>query len=262
MAANETSQFDSPTSGRRRPRRFHRFKYAGVLLLCYVGIAYLALPYSWTILSPRSSFYDDPCVTESTDGHPGDPVNIAMIGTDAELSEAMHVAHWYTADPLGVRSDVAIVADVVLDREYDTAPVSVLRLFGREEDVAFEQPVGHNPLHRHHVRFWKSSDVHTDGRPVWYGAASYDRGIGVSHTTGQVTHHINADVDTERDYVMSTMQEASALSEQFSVPYFHRTLIGRNAGGDSWHTDGTLRVGVIISTVNGTSPQVMEHEVR
>ena len=35
-------------------------------------------------------------------------------------------------------------------------------------------------------------------RPVWLGAATFDRSVGVSHYTGAITHHIDADIDAER----------------------------------------------------------------
>ena len=33
--------------------------------------------------------------------------------------------------------------------------------------------------------------------------------------------------------------------EAYAVEDFHKTRTGRNGGGDPWHTDGDLRVGVI-----------------
>src|SRR5437868_5592951 len=83
-----------------------------------------------------------------------------------------------------------------LRRPYDGAPVSSLYLFGRKEDLAFEQPVGDDPRHRHHVRFWQTDKL-DDGRPVWVGSAVFDRRVGLSRTTGQVTHVTAADVDAE-----------------------------------------------------------------
>jgi len=75
-------------------------------------------------------------------------------------------------------------------------------LFGRHQDLAFEQEVSRSAGERHHVRFWRTP-LRTDGdRPVWIGSAAFDRSAGLSHTTGQVTHHIAADVDAERDTVM------------------------------------------------------------
>src|SRR5271168_2343313 len=44
-----------------------------------------------------------------------------------------------------------IVADSVLRRPDDDAPVSNLFLFGRKQDLAFEQPVGGGPRRRHHL---------------------------------------------------------------------------------------------------------------
>src|SRR6185369_11715834 len=102
----------------------------------------------------------------------------------------MLAAGWHAADPLGLRSDLEIAADTVLARPYEDAPVSNLYLFGRKEDLAFEQPAGDDPRRRHHVRFWKSSKVDDQGRPAWVGSATYDQRVGLSHTTGQITHHI------------------------------------------------------------------------
>ena len=124
--------------------------------------------------------------------------------------------------------------------------MSNLFLFGRKEDLAFEQPVGGNPRKRHHVRFWKTANKATDGRPIWIGSASYDERVGLSHTTGQITHHISPDVDAERDHLFANLKQAGRLSEECAVDGFHEQLEGRNGGGDPWHTDGKLKVGVIV----------------
>jgi LssY C-terminus len=44
------------------------------------------------------------------------------------------------------------------------------------------------------VRFWRWDKLF-DERPVWFGAATFDERVGLSYTTGQVTHHIGPDVD-------------------------------------------------------------------
>ena len=157
----------------------------------------------------------------------------------------MQTAGWFPADPLGLRSDLKIAADTVLKRPYDDAPVSSLFLFGRKEDLAFEQAVGDNPRHRHHVRFWQSDRADPDGRPVWVGSAVYDRRVGLSHTTGQVTHVTAADVDAERDYLFQCLEQSGGLAERYAVDDFHKVREGKNGGGDPWRTDGRLFVGVI-----------------
>lgn len=219
----------------------------GVILLVLYGVAaYLIVPSLWTRYVRRHPSLDDiPGVTHTRAGIPGDPLNVALIGTENDVKRIMLAAGWYPADPLTLRSCLAIAADTVLKRPFDDAPVSNLYLFGRKEDLAFEQPVGNNPRKRHHVRFWRSEKRDPDGRPVWLGSATFDSRVGLSHTTGQITHHIDANVDAERDHLFDTLEATGDLSEVYSVAGFHKKLKGRNGGGDPWHTDGALRVGVI-----------------
>jgi hypothetical protein len=214
----------------------------------YLAVAYLIVPQAWKTLDRHHPSFDDhPRITTTGDGHAGDPLNVGLIGTETEVKEIMQTAKWYEADPLGLRSDFRIGADTVLRRPYDEAPVSKLFLFGRKEDLAFEQPVGDNPAHRHHVRFWRTGEVDEDERPVWIGSASYDKHVGLSRTTGQVTHHIAADVDAEREHVLATLEQTHGLIETYKERGFQTTLEGRNGGGDRWYTDGDLWVGVIAA---------------
>jgi hypothetical protein len=128
------------------------------LVLVWLVAAYLLAPLAWKWFAWRHPTFDDsPRITQTGDHHPGDPLNVALVGTQVELEGAMQAAGWYKAAALGVKSDLKIAADTVLSRPDVTAPVSNLFLFGRKEDLAFEQPVGNNPRHRHHVRFWKTA---------------------------------------------------------------------------------------------------------
>jgi hypothetical protein len=68
--------------------------------------------------------------------------------------------------------------------------------------------------------------------------------VGLSHTTGQITHHIAADVDAERDHLFRDLEQTHDLTEMYVVDDFHKIRAGRNGGGDPWHTDGKLYVGV------------------
>jgi hypothetical protein len=90
-------------------------------------------------------------LTHTGRGIPGDPLNIALVGSEADVVAAMNAAGWRDAAPLGFRSDERIIVDTVLDKPDPTAPVSNLFLFGRKEDRAFEKPIGHSPRERNHV---------------------------------------------------------------------------------------------------------------
>jgi hypothetical protein len=216
------------------------------ILATWLVIAYVVSPLVWKRYTHRHpSFAADPRITKTSDGHPGDPLNVALVGSEEQVKAIMQAAGWFPAAKLGLKSDLKIAADTVLSRADDEAPVSNLYLFGRKEDLAFEQPVGKSPRQRHHVRFWKTERVADDGRPVWIGSASYDERVGLSHTTGQITHHISPNVDEERDHLFDDLKQTGELEESYTVDGFHTELEGRNGGGDRWHTDGNLMVGVI-----------------
>jgi hypothetical protein len=225
----------------------------GLVLTWLVG-AYLVAPLIWKRYERRHPAINElPGITQTGDHHPGDPINVALIGSEDDLQHILLAAGWYPADPITLRSSLKIAIGTVLRRAYDDAPVSSLFLFGRKQDLAFEMPVGNDPRRRHHVRFWKSDKVDAAGRPAWGGAATYDERVGLSHTTGQITHHISGDVDNERDHLMKTLEDSGDLIDVYSIDGFHKILSGRNGGNDLWHTDGRLIVGTIKPMADATS---------
>jgi hypothetical protein len=225
----------------------------GAVLLLYLLTAYVVLPLAWKRdVARHPALFKGPRITHTVDGIPGDPVNVALEGSEADVIRSMRATQWYPADPITLRSSLRIAVDSVLRDPDDEAPVSTLLLFGRKQDLAFEQPMGDSPRQRHHVRFWRWDRLE-DGREVWFGAATYDERVGLSHTTGQVTHHIGPDIDAERDRIISQLQQAGLTQEVYWMPAFHSELQGRNGGGDPWHTDGRLGVAVLRSLTNAPS---------
>jgi hypothetical protein len=221
-----------------------------VVLVVWLFAAYLVLPAGWKVYAKHYPAIDaSERITQTGDHHPGDPLNVALIGTPEQLDAIMKAAGWYPAAALGIKSDLKIAADTVLSRPDVEAPVSSLFLFGRKEDAAFEQPVGDNPRHRHHVRFWKLDEPAKDGRPIWIGSAVYDQHVGLSRTTGQITHVTAPDVDAERDYLFECLEKSGDLAKHEVITGFHTKLEGRNGGGDPWRTDGDLYLGEISEKI-------------
>lgn len=215
------------------------------ILISYFLVAYILAPLAWKRYARLHPALDAaPTITLTGFDHPGDPLNVVLIGSREQLEKIMLAAKWFPADPLSIRSDLRIADDTLLKRSYDKAPVSNLFLFGRKEDLAFEQPVGGNPSQRHHVRFWQAAAVDEQNRPLWFGSATYDDRVGLSHTTGQITHHISGDVDAERDHILKTLQQTGGLTVAY-VADFQPNHTGKNGGGDPWKTDGRLGVGTI-----------------
>jgi hypothetical protein len=168
---------------------------------------------------------------------------------------AMQAAGWYPADPVTARTAVEIAGSVLLDRPYRRAPISPLFYLGRPEDLAFEKPDGQSADRRHHVRLWQVLDKGQENRPVWLGDATFDRGVGVSHYTGAITHHISADIDAERSLLASDLEAAQMVDAKYQVTGIGVTLAGRNGGGDSYFTDGEVWVlRLVVACQKRTTP--------
>lgn len=217
----------------------------GLFFVVWIIVAYLALPRLHRILS--SIYVPNYFIgrTRTADGILSDPVNLAVRGSEEQLHKVMGAAGWNLADDITPRSAWKMVTTVLRRKSYPNAPVSPAFLFGRKQDFAYQQEVDNNPNQRHHVRFWRCPKgwlLPGGHRVDWLAAGTYDRSIGVSLFTFQLTHRIDEDTDIERDYIIQTVQDSSepvrvAILKDFSSGYH-----SRNGGGDSIRTDGDLPI--------------------
>ncbi len=160
-----------------------------------------------------------PNFTVTGDGLPGDPVNLALVGTFGQLRAAFAAAGWVEADSLGLASSWRMARAFVLNTPYPTAPFSTLYLFGRGHDIGFEKAIDNSPRRRHHVRFWAQSSsgvqtadfwLNTDRpndleRVLWVGAGTRDTGFSLTQLTFQITHATDSDTNAERDYIIDQL---------------------------------------------------------
>jgi len=138
----------------------------------------------------------------------------------------------------------------------------VSRLFyeGRREDLAFEKPVGKSADRRHHVRFWEVLKEGEEGRPVWLGAVTFDRDVGISRFTGQITHHIAPDIDAERDGLTDDLKAAKVVEAIYEVSGIGPTLVAWNGEGDRYYTDGEIKISRLVAGCNTKSETTVELE--
>jgi hypothetical protein len=230
-----------------------------VLVVFWLVLAYLTLPRLNRILS--AIYVPDYFIgrTRTSDGLLGDPLNLAFRGSGEQLLTALRRAGWIMADPVGLASSVRIITSTLTGRSYPEAPVSPLLLFGRPQDAAFQQEVSGNPAQRHHVRVWRTPPgwlLPGGHRVDWLAGGTYDRRVGLSLFTLQVTHKIDADIDVERDFVVASLRVAEPATTVEPLVDFTTGYHSRNGGGDTVHTDGTLPV-VDLSAVTplpGSAP--------
>lgn len=181
--------------------------------------------------------------TKTSDGLLGDPINLAFYGTRENIIKAFEASGWHVADDLDIKSSFKIALASVLAKSYPTAPVSSLFLFSNKQDLAFEREIHGNPRKRHHIRLWKTpEDWYLPGgfKADWLAAATYDRNVGLSLFTLQITHKIDANIDKERDFVIDSLNTEKTIENVNVIKHFTNSYHGRNGGGDKIFTDGSL----------------------
>ncbi len=211
----------------------------------WATLAYLILPRVHRMLT--ALYVPDYFIgrAKTSTGLLGDPINIAFDGSDTDIEDALAKAGWTKADPVSLASSWKIIVTTLTRRSYPQAPVSPLFLFGRQQNFAYQQEVHDSPAKRHHIRVWKCPPNWPlpGGKEVgWLGAATFDRRVGLSLFTLQVTHKIAPDTDVERDHVLKSLENSTPgikvqVLERFSTAYH-----ARNGGGDTIETDGNLPV--------------------
>ena len=170
-----------------------------------------------------------PSYTITGDGLPGDPVNLALIGTLPQLRAAFATLGWSEADRLGVASSWRMIRAFVLNSPYPTAPFSTLYLFGRGQDIGFQKAIDDSPRRRHHIRFWALSQTRaqetwgtadfwtTTDRPrdndrvLWVGAGTRDTGLSLTRLSFQITHATDSDTNVERDYIVAELIKSRSI---------------------------------------------------
>jgi hypothetical protein len=208
--------------------------------------AYFLVPLLWRHYEHQKGLAGLTMLTRTRDEIPADPINVGAVGSEEDLLCAMHAAQWFPADPVTLRSSIEIIGSVVLDRPYHEAPVSPLYCQGKRQDFAFQKPAGRSADRRHHVRFWKVLDRGEEGRAVWLGAATFDRGVGFSHKDGRITHHIGSNIDADRDLLTTDLIAARVVASIYQVTGIGPTIDGRNGGGDLYYTDGEIKISVLV----------------
>jgi hypothetical protein len=212
----------------------HRLPWILALGLTYGVAAYVILPrvvrLSLRILQRRHV----PRFTTTGDGLPGDPVNIALIGTFEQLRKAFATVGWAEADQLGLKSSWGMIQAFVFNKPYPTAPFSTLYLFGRGQDIGFQKAINNSPRKRHHIRFWalnlaragysmenasfwrNASRPPANARVLWIGAGTKDTGISLTQLTFQITHATDSDTNAERDYIIGELSSRQVIEDPTS----------------------------------------------
>ncbi|MGA7414839.1 MAG: LssY C-terminal domain-containing protein [Bryobacteraceae bacterium] len=171
---------------------------------------------------------------------PSDVTNLMFVGTREEIAAAFRAAGWKEAERSSFHSQIRLIRAVGESGGYTSAPMSQLLLDGTPADMSWEKGLN-DVSKRHHIRIWKQS-VTWQGQEVWVGAATRDVDFAVLRAGKALSHHIDENVDAEREKVVFDLQFTSCAklvdwTERAQVPN-----ATRNGTGDPVTTDAQLAV--------------------
>jgi hypothetical protein len=193
------------------------------------------------LLSPQL-FADVPRRVGDLQGNPGDMVNYALIGTQDQVTKAFAAAGWVQVDKTTQDAVVHGLISTLSHAAYTEMPMSTLYLFGRSQDLSYARA---DPLAvaaiRHHLRVWKTTQT-VGGEPLWVGSATHDNGFEKDQRNGGVTHHIDANVDQERDFLEQSFSGAGVIAGAAYVMPANPLTTARTATGGSFESDGRIVV--------------------
>lgn len=191
-----------------------------------------------TDIIPAFGTYTLPKYTEDIFGNPAEPVNLIIIARNGdELTTAFTEAGWEKADPVSIDSLLRALKALLTNGAYGGDPVTPAFWHAQVNDFGFEKSTGTNGIHsRHHLRLWKTSLQTLDGKSIYVGDSSYDIGIKWG-----ITHKIAPDVDTERELVVSDLQQSPMVASHLKV-HLVDPVLGKNFTGDQFFTDGNAYI--------------------
>lgn len=175
----------------------------------------------------------------------GDMVNFVLVGSQEQVQSALTAANWHVADIDNKEAVMKAVLETYQKQDYLAMPMSQLYLFGRKQDFGYELAQAYSVVaSRHHFRIWKAPST-WNGQNLWAGAGTHDIGFEKDQRNGSVTHKIDPAVDSERDNIGSTLQQAGKVK---SMSYYlppDPVQGAKNATGGGYHSDGRILVIVL-----------------
>jgi hypothetical protein len=193
------------------------------------------------LLSPQL-FANIPRRVGDLQGDPGDMVNFALIGDQQQVTKAFAAAGWVQVDKTTQDAVVHGLISTLSHEAYTEMPMSTLYLFGRSQDLSFARatPLAVAAI-RHHLRVWKTTET-VGGEQFWVGSATHDDGFEKDQRNGGITHHIDADVDQERDFLQQSFAGAGVLAGSAYVLPSNPLTTAKTATGGSFQSDGRIVV--------------------
>lgn len=177
--------------------------------------------------------------TQRIIGGQGEPLSFIITApNDQSFIDTFKKAKWHLADKVGFFSTLKTAKAVLLNQNYQHAPMTPCFWNNKVNNFNFEKSTELNTTRqRHHCRFWTVPITTSHNKKIYVGIASFDIGL---KWLGLI-HRIESKIDKERETLFSDLRHVMPKMEFKKIKFVGQTT-GRNNFGDKFTTDGKVYI--------------------
>jgi hypothetical protein len=161
--------------------------------------------------------------TTTPRGLDADFVNLAFVGSSAQIADAFQAAGWKRSEAMSRQVAFREINAFLMLRNYPHGPISRQLLQGEPSDSSWEKGVD-SIAKRDHLRIWSTPET-WKGEPVWLSASTRDVGARLSIRKRRFVHIVDPNIDEERERVVRDLTLAGCVDavdevSRPAVPHF------------------------------------------
>ncbi len=178
--------------------------------------------------------------TSTPKGGEADVVNLAFVGSAAQLANAFEAAGWKRGEAMSGRAVLHEINAFMMERNNSSGPMSRQLLQGEPSDSTWEKGLD-SLAKRDHARIWSIAGT-WKGQPIWLSASTRDIDATLSFRKVRFVHEIDPNVDHERQRIVRDLLLAGCVNtvENEERPEMPRTMV--NWANAELRTDGAIAV--------------------
>jgi undecaprenyl-diphosphatase len=171
--------------------------------------------------------------TETITWRKTEPINfIFIVKNEDDLIKSFENSWWEEADRLWKNSIIKTWKAIIMNTQYDTAPITPLYWNKKIQILWFQKLTKEeNIRYRHHIRIWKS-DYKIWKNYIYFGCWVYDDWL----KWWIITHKIDPNLDKERDYTFNDLFFTGFI-KKFELIILENTFKWTNFSWDKFFTD-------------------------
>lgn len=181
--------------------------------------------------------YENPYLkyTETITWRKTEPINfIFLVKHENDLLNIFEKAWWDEADKIWKASIKKIWSAIIWNTQYDTAPITPLYYNKEIQTFWFQKlTISLDIRYRHHIRVWKTN------YKMWDNFIYVACGVFDDWFKWGITHKIDPDLDSERNYIFDDLKKTWFISK-YDFVRLGKPLKWTNFSWDEFFTDGYL----------------------